>query len=236
MMRSVFLILVIANVVAFIWYGWLRPPTQTPVRSTPLPHVQSLKLIAELTPGERQSLAEGAALGVPPAGVSERAMNRTGGKTCLSYGPFPGVQAAQTGAERLQKDGASVTQRMVPGKVRLGYWVYLPPFSSQAEANAAAKLLKARGVQDLYVVTEAANRNAISLGVFSDVYGARAHQKKIRKMGYRPLLTERFRDAPRYWLDARGPQSSLPGASAFTDLAEGDMTIGQSNCGISAAH
>ncbi|MGH8321703.1 MAG: SPOR domain-containing protein, partial [Gammaproteobacteria bacterium] len=149
------------------------------------------------------------------------------------YGPFPDIQAAQTGAERLQKDGASVTQRMVPGKVRLGYWVYLPPFSSQREADAAAKLLRVRGVKDIYVVTSEANRNAISLGVYSDRYGALAHQKKIRQMGYRPLLTERFRDSPHYWLDARGAENRLPETSVFADLNEGDVTIERTQCGPS---
>ncbi|MGH8307839.1 MAG: SPOR domain-containing protein [Gammaproteobacteria bacterium] len=233
MMRSVFLVLVIANVVAFIWYGWLRSPTQAPVHATPLPHVQPLKLIADLTPVERQSLADTAASGSTPVSTSTRAANRAPGESCSTYGPFPDIQAAQTGAERLQKDGASVTQRMVPGKVRLGYWVYLPPFGSQREADAAAKLLRARGVKDIYVVTSEANRNAISLGVYSDRYGALTHQKKIRQMGYRPLLTERFRDSPHYWLDVRGAENSLPEASVFADLNEGDVAIERTQCGPS---
>jgi hypothetical protein len=109
--------------------------------------------------------------------------------------------------------------------------VYLPPFGSIREADAAAKLLKQRGVKDLYVVTDEANRNAISLGVYSDRFGALAHQKKIRALGYHALLTERFRDAPHYWLDARGAASQLPAAGTFSDLDEGDVTIGRASCG-----
>ena len=130
----------------------------------------------------------------------------------------------------MQKAGNQVTQHTVPGKVRLGYWVYLPPFGSHREADAAAKLLKTRGVKDLYVVTDEANRNAISLGVFSDRFGALARQKKIREMGYHPLLSERFRDSPRYWLDAHGADSQLLAASAFSDLDEGDVSIGREVC------
>lgn len=230
MMRTVFLILVIVNVVAFIWFGWLRSPTQAPVHATPLPQVQPLKLIADLTPAERQSLADTAASVSTPASTSTLAANHASGESCASYGPFLDIHAVQTGAERLQKDGANVTQRMVPGKVRLGYWVYLPPFGSQREADAAAKLLRARGVKDIYVVTSEANRNAISLGVYSDRYGALAHQKKIRAMGYRPLLTERFRDSPHYWLDVRAAASRLPPASTFADLDGGDVSIGRDTC------
>ncbi|MGA9851489.1 MAG: SPOR domain-containing protein [Gammaproteobacteria bacterium] len=234
MMRRAFLVLVIANVVAFIWYGWLRPVAQTPVQSTPLPHVQPLELIAGMTPVQRQALAKSSAPASVPVSTSNPAANQNSAGECVSYGPFPSTEAAHTGLVRLQKSGASVVQRLVPGKVRLGYWVYLPPFSSRREADAAAKLLQERGVKDLYVVTDEANRNAISLGVFSDRYGAEAHQKKIRQMGYHPVLTERFRDSPRYWLDARGAGSQLPAANVFANLGEDGVIIGRAVCNTSA--
>ena len=227
MMRIVFLVLVLANIVAFIWFGWLRPPVLTQA-FTPLPHVQPLKLIAELTPAQRRALASKPAATPAPANPVTAAV---AAESCMSYGPFPSAEAAESGRTRLRAAGASVTERLVPGKVRLGYWVYLPPFVSRREAEAAAKLLRQRGVKDLYVVNDEANRNAISLGVFSDRFGALAHQKKIRQLGYHPLLTERFRDAPRYWLDARGSAGQLPQASVFADLNEGDVTIERAACG-----
>lgn len=230
-MRILFLVLVLANVVAFIWYGWLRPPAQTSPQMTPLPHVQPLKLISELTPAERQALVKASTPALVPATPEIPTPAATSvPQVCVSYGPFPSTKAEQTGLARLQKAGASVTQRTIPGKVRLGYWVYLPPFGSRREADAAAKLLKVRGVKDIYVVTDESNRNAISLGVFSDRFGALAHQKKIREMGYRPLLTERFRDSPHFWLDAHGAANQLLAASAFSDLDEGDVAIGRAVC------
>lgn len=225
MTRIFFLILVIANVVAFIWFGWLSSSAPASRAATPLPHVQPLRLVAELTPAERRALEK------KPAPQPSHAAVADTGASCTSYGPFPDAHAARTGSERLQKDGVTVAQRLVPGKTRVGYWVYLPPFGSHREAAAAAALLKKRGVKDLYIVATAANRNAISLGVYSDRYGALAHQKTIRKLGYHALVTERFRDAPRYWLDARGAASQLPAASVFSDLDEGDVTIGQVACG-----
>lgn len=231
-MRKLFLALVLANIVAFIWYGWLREPAQATHQMSPLPHVQPLKLISELTPTERQALVKASASAPTPILPALTAVpaSQNAIQVCASYGPFPSTEAAQTGYARLQKAGNQVTQHTVPGKVRLGYWVYLPPFGSHREADAAAKLLKTRGVKDLYVVTDEANRNAISLGVFSDRFGALARQKKIREMGYHPLLSERFRDSPRYWLDAHGADSQLLAASAFSDLDEGDVSIGREVC------
>jgi len=236
-MRKVFLLLVLANVVAFIWYGWLRTPAETTHQISPLPHVQPLRLISELTSAEKQSLNKVSAPAPTPAVTAQTIApaSQNVKQVCASYGPFPSTEAAQRGFVRLQKAGNEVTQRTVPGKVRLGYWVYLPPFGSHREADAAAKLLKTRGVKDLYVVTDEANRNAISLGVFSDRFGALARQKKIRELGYHPLLSERFRDAPRYWLDAHGTDNQLQPASAFSDLDEGDVNIGREACD-SAGH
>lgn len=228
MTRIVFLVLVLVNVVLFIWFGWLGPSMQANHQMSPLPHVKPLRLISELTPAQKKALAKSN----PPASAenSQSTASQNVTLACASYGPFSSTESAKKGTALLQKTGNQVTQRMVPGKVRLGYWVYLPPFGSRHEAEAAAKMLKSSGIKDLYVVTDPANRNAISLGVFSDRYGALAHQKKIRAMGYHPLLTERFRDAAQYWLDAHGAENKLPPASAFAKLDEGDVKIERQTC------
>ncbi len=238
MRRILFLVLLLANVLVFIWDKWLGPPAQISQQSTLPPHVQPLKLLAELTPAERQALAKSAEAAPAPI-APVRTPNPTvtaaaSPEICVSYGPFPSIEALQTGATRLRKPGISVTERLVPGKVRLGYWVYLPPFVSQHQAEEAAGLLRRRGVKDLYVVTDAANRNAISLGVFTVRSGALDRLRKIRRLGYHALLAERFRDAPRYWLDVRGAESALPAASMFSGLGEGDVRIGRTaaHCGV----
>ncbi len=239
MRRILFLVLLLANVLVFIWYEWLGPPAQMSQQSTPLPHVQPLKLLAELTPAERQALAKSASA-VPAPITPVRIPNPSAAaaaspEICVSYGPFSSIEALQTGATRLRKPGVSITERLVPGKVRLGYWVYLPPFVSQRQAEEAAGLLRRRGVKDLYVVTDAANRNAISLGVFTVRSGALDRLMKIRRLGYHPLLAGRFRDAPRYWLDVRGAERALPAASVFSGLGEGDVRIGRTAATCGAA-
>ena len=236
MMRLLFVVLLVANVAVLIWFEWLSPPHPALQVASPLSNTKPLTLLAELSPAEHQALvkaATSAALPPPapaanpasPAAATVAVSAAVTAPVCVSYGPFPSTEAAQTGAARLQKAGASVSERLVPGKVRLGYWVYLPPFSSRHEAEAAATLLKQRGVKDLYVARDEANRNAISLGVFNQRKGAEERQQRIRKLGYHPVMTERFRDAPRYWLDARGGDGQLPPISVFTDLGEGDAAV-----------
>jgi hypothetical protein len=236
MMRILFLILLLANVVAYFLLSGSSSNPQAQYAPEPMPAAKPLQLLSELTPQQRTALTQSDAAAqiqaaapapapIVPAAGSASAPAAAAPLVCASYGPFPGDDAAKSGEARLQKAGAQVSTRLVPGKVRLGYWVYLPSFRSRKEAEAAENLLKKRGIKDVYIVADEANRNAISLGVYSQRSGAVERRKQLRKLGYHPVLADRFRDTPNYWLDAQGSAAQLPAASVFSDLAEGDASI-----------
>ncbi len=230
MMRALFLLLLLVNLGVFAWYRWyVQPGDAGTVPAAPLKG-EPLKLVTELTPAEKKALASAPPAPAPapaPATVSppvsapglSTVSVPAGALACATYGPFTGSAVIQA-ADRLKQLGLASQQHSVPGKAKLGYWVYLPPFSSRKEADAAANLLRKRGVTDIYVVPDEANRNAISLGVFSQHDGAVERVKEMKKIGFKPVLAERFRDEPRYWLDARGAATALPQVDVFKDLGE----------------
>jgi hypothetical protein len=195
--------------------------------------------MSELSPAERKAVAEvpaavtAPAIATAPATGIPAVASPINGLACVSYGPFPSADAAGQGMSRLKVAGLAVSQRTMPGKAKLGYWVFLPPFGSKREADGASQMLKKRGVKDIYVVTDEANRNAVSLGVFSQKDGAIQREREIRKLGLKPQMAERFRDEPRYWLDAKGAESAQPGAEAFKDLGDDSTPIGKASsaCG-----
>ena len=232
MMRALFLLLVLANLGLFAWYRWYVQPGDTAAVPAALLKGEPLKLVTELTPAERKALASQPEPAPAPATGSIAApappVSAPGLATvpvpasalaCATFGPFTGGAVTQA-ADRLKQLGLTSTQHSVPGKAKLGYWVYLPPFRSRKEADAAADMLRRRGVKDIYVVGDEANRNAISLGVFSQHDGAVERTREMKKIGFKPVLAERFRDEPRYWLDAKGSAPALPTADAFKDLGE----------------
>ena len=241
MKRGLLLILLLANLGVFAWYRWyVLPNRPAPALAPPLGG-QPLKLMSELTPAEKKALASAAGTTSPPAAATVAAAPATtrvpapttaaiaaaAAQVCVSYGPFPSADAANMGMSRLKLLGLTASQRSIPGKAKLGYWVYLPSFGSHKEAQAAADLLKKKGVTDIYVVPDEANRNAVSLGVFSQKDGAIQREKEIRKLGYRAQMADRFRDEARYWLDAKGVEAALPGADAFKDLSDDATPIGK---------
>lgn len=226
MMRALFLLLLLVNLGIFAWYHWYVQPEEGGVVAAQPLKGEPLKLVSELTPAERKTLASAAAAPAAatvsaPAPASASAVAAL---ACASYGPFTGSAVSQA-ADRLKQFGLTTEQHSVPGKAKLGYWVYLPPFGSKREADAAADMLRRRGVKDIYVVTDEANRNAISLGVFTQHQGAVERQKEMRKLGFRAVLAERFRDEPRYWLDVHGTSSAMPSADMFKDLSEDSAPV-----------
>jgi hypothetical protein len=231
--RALFLMLLLANLGLFAWVRWYVQPGEKAPVPAPALTAKPLQLMSELTPAEKKALAAQAPAAatapmlVTAAPAPATAAPSAQGQTCASYGPFPSADAAGQALTRLKAAGLTGAQHLVPGKAKLGYWVYLPPFGSRREADAAANLLRKRGVKDIYVVADEANRNAISLGVFSQKDGAEQRQKEIRKMGYRPQMAERFRDEPRYWLNAQGPEAALPAADVFKDLGDEAAPVGK---------
>ena len=232
MKRALLLLLILANFGTLAWHRWYALPEDASLSTAPALGGKPLQLASELSPAQRKAIAAeeapsastaAAAVSAPAASTSALAA----ATACASYGPFPSDDAVQQGASRLKPLGLQTSEHLVPGKAKLGYWVYLPPFGSKHEADAATSLLKRRGVQDIYVVTDEANRNAVSLGVFSQRSGAIERQKQIKKLGFRALESERFRDEPRYWLDARGLAGALPAAAVFSDLADEGAPIGK---------
>lgn len=246
MSRILFLLLLLANLGILAWYRLYVVPGNAGLTPSPSPGGQPLKLMSELSAAERKELATVTPLNPPAASTAPAVAAAThaaapaatgaaalaapiNGLVCVSYGPFPSADAAGQGTTRLKGAGLTVSPRTVAGKAKLGYWVYLPPFATRKEADAATAMLKKRGVADIYVVADEANRNAVSLGVFSQKDGAVQREKEIRKLGLRPQMAERFRDEPHYWLDAKGPDTALPGADSFKDLSDETAPISRAS-------
>lgn len=86
--------------------------------------------------------------------------------TCMEWSDFSGadLNRASAALETLQL-GKKLSQR--PVEYNIGYWVYLPPAKDKASVAQKIAQLKARGVEEYFVVQEEGEwKHAISLGVF----------------------------------------------------------------------
>ena len=110
--------------------------------------------------------------------------------SCAEWGPFAGSEVARA--------DAALTALALPGGAQRrvtevdGYWVYMPPQKTKGEVDRKVGELKALGVTEFFVVTDAGPwRNALSLGLFKNEGAAKAELERLRALGVRSATVTR---------------------------------------------
>ena len=70
---------------------------------------------------------------------------------------------------------------------KLGWWVFLPPFSDASSLRAAVEDAHGRGVADAEPMHEGVMTNALSLGMFPDPDRARLHAEAMLGKGFKQV-------------------------------------------------
>jgi hypothetical protein len=101
--------------------------------------------------------------------------------SCMEWGEFSGADLARaTAALSALQLGDKLSQRQV--EYAIGYWVYIPPQKDKATVNQKVAQLKARGIEEYFVVPDAGPwLNAISLGVFRTQEAAQHFLDELRR-------------------------------------------------------
>lgn len=125
---------------------------------------------------------------------------------CISWRPLPVADADRLSSLLAKRFGDyKVTRKLVASEGN-GWWVFIPPLPSKAEAERKSGELRELGVTEFFVVQDAQNRLAISLGVFSSEKGGQDRLTELKAKGVRSAQV-----APRPGKDslvtvqARGP-------------------------------
>lgn len=111
--------------------------------------------------------------------------------SCAEWGVFAGAEVARADAA-LAALGlpAGTTQRRVMEVD--GYWVHMAPLKTKGEIDRKVGELKALGVTEFFVVTDAGPwRNAVSLGLFKNEDAAKSELERLRARGVRSAMITR---------------------------------------------
>jgi len=192
MARAVFLVLVFANLVFFVWasnYLGVEDEGHEPGRV------------------KAQLQADRLIVAVRDANAPMQA--------CRRVGPL-----ALADAERLKvalgaRSGIAVVLNPVPEN---GFWVFIPPLADKAATEKKATELKRMGIDDFFIVGEPGPyHNAISLGSFSNEETAKDLYDRLIKKGVRSARVEpRQRPAEKASIDVRGEAALV--ARGLADL------------------
>ena len=173
-MRLLFLILLLANVAAF---GYIRYAEGRAGVDAQIALLQiSPEKVKLLKPGAPPSVRRDKAAAAQPQPAL----------ACLEWGGFTAEDAARAAAALAKlKLGDKLSQRDSGD----GYWVYIPPFKTKADADKKATEVKGLGIRDFYVVQDNNQwRFAVSLGAFKTEEAANNYLAQLRQKGVRSAL------------------------------------------------
>jgi hypothetical protein len=195
--RTLFLLLVLANMMFFVWSRYVAPPDASadPMPLTRQIEPEKLKVIA---PTELSAPAAKAAPAAAPVALK-----------CLEWGSFTlaGTSRAEKALEPLAL-GSRLAQRRT--EETAAWWVFIPPMGSRPAALKKAAELKARDVEDYFIVQEEPFRWALSLGVFRTEDAAQARLAALHAQGVRSAqLAARETVVQKVWLQVKAVDGAL---------------------------
>ncbi len=192
-MRLLFLIVLLANVVAF---GYLRYAEGRAGADAQI-------ALLQINPEKMKLLKAGAATSAPRR---EKAAAAPGAEVCLEWSGF-GAEDAPRAAAALAK--LELGDKLVQRETSEGYWVYIPPLKSKAEADKKTVELKTLGIGEFFVVQDSGQwRFAVSLGIFKTEEAAGNYLAQLRQKGVRSAVV-RPRGAPSSVFVIRDPGDAM---------------------------
>jgi hypothetical protein len=212
--RTLFLLLLLANLLFAAWARWVAPAPAALGHATPSATGSAgIRLLREVPGPAASQPAEESLLALDDAGL-----------TCVSAGPFLAREDAERAAARLVRLGFTVRLRDASEDVRIGHWVRLEGLATPEDAENARTTLQAAGLADAFVLAEEGAGTVVSLGVHADAARADATAAVARAAGFEPRTIDRLRTEEVTWLDVdRRSNGGLPAFDELQDAAGGSQ-------------
>ncbi len=205
-MRNLLLILLLANILYFMW-GWLSHDDAKPGVAL----IDEADLGPPLEMAQKRPQAEdvesvGAVLG-SGEGTDLIAVV---GRSCVTIGPLRESDDADEAAARYAAENMRTKIRSGFGQVFVGHWVQVRDVPSRDEANRMIGILHEAGLTDAYMVETEDEGIKISLGLFGNLDSAERIELEATSLGLPADIAPRMADSTIYWVDV----ALLPGRGA----------------------
>ncbi|UCC55725.1 MAG: hypothetical protein JSU75_10285 [Gammaproteobacteria bacterium] len=192
-MRHLIYLLVVANLVFFLWNAIQDPVVNEAGQELP-PLPDGVRKLVTLEEREQAAVEAVTAAEPPGAGMP---------LACQTLGPFLSIGDLQAAKARIDQVGYASEQRTSETDVKIGYWIYLPAMKSD-KAHEITRLLDSKQDRDYYIGKD----NLIALGAFKEISRAQIRLKKLRKYGLDPVLEPHYQTRSVHWLDIDGSGST----------------------------
>lgn len=223
--KTIFALLVLANVGLVLWATGLRPGGEAPEGLRPALHPDKMRLVDE--PGAQLS-----ARNARPA-----AAGKTEAGGCYRIGPFADAAQADKASAVLREIPLVYERRAEEQTVVTGYRVYLPPLPTRDAAEKKRRELSRLGFKDSSVVQEEGMENSISLGLFTVEANAQKHLQALAAKKVEARMQTFSQARTLHWLYL-GTVESLAGVLPqlrATDWGGADIKIEEAPCPAAGA-
>ncbi|WP_395373792.1 SPOR domain-containing protein [Marinicella sp. W31] len=202
MMRTIFILLLFANLSFFIWHNrFAEKPVQHEFLAVD-PGVPKLALLEEVAPKNNENWQQ------QQPDAEETAIASIN-QLCFSVGPFATEADLQPVVDQLTPLVLKTRIRKMTTTQEAGYWVYLPALDSRQDALRAGRALAAANVRDYYVVTTGDRENTVSLGLYRQPFNADNRIAELQSKGFDVKKEIRLEQWPEFWLDYSSTEEQL---------------------------
>jgi len=206
-MRNILLMLVLANVLVFLWGKFVEPPSEQGVVIVKESDLGPPLEVSDALQAEA-AMSVGAVLGSgKPSDLAAVV-----GRSCVTIGPFKNGGDANAAMDDYESEGMRVSIRTTQGQIFVGHWVQIRNIPDRAAGNLMIGKLQAGGLGDAYMVETESDGLKISLGVFGEMSRAERIELQAKSLDLPADITPRTREATVFFVDIGLPPGKGAGA------------------------
>lgn len=206
-MRNLLLLLVLANILYFLWGMFSTAPPQTGVVVVSESELGPPLEVSD-TVIANASTSVGALLGSgQPSDLAAVV-----GRSCVTIGPFKTNAEADGASGTYDGEGMRTSVRTTQGQMFVGHWVQIRNIPDREAGNVMLEKLGAGGLGDAYLVQDEETGFKISLGLFGEMTGAERVELQAKSLDLPADITPRMRQATVFFVDIGLPPGKGAGA------------------------
>ena len=206
-MKNLLLLLLLANILYFLWGMFIEDPGQPGVAI-----VDESALGPPLAVAPNANADVVASVGAVLGSGEPSDLAAVVGQSCVTVGPFRESSDADTASVQYAAEGMRTSLRSSRGKIFVGHWVQIRNIGDRKSGNKMLRQLRKGGLSDAYIVETDDEGLKISLGLFGDVERAEKIELQAKSMDLAAEITPRMSEGMVYFVDIGLPPGKGAGA------------------------
>lgn len=215
-MRNLLLILLLANILYFLW-GWLDRSEEPPGVAV----IDEAELGPPLAVRDSPDAETIASVGAVLGSGENTELVAVVGRTCVTVGPFRDMDEADDARTRYAGEGMRARIRSGLGEYFIGHWVQILNVPDRDTSNRMVGELRDGGLADAYPIFTDDEGIKISLGLFGNRASAEQIRGDARALGFDAIIAPRTGEGELHWVDIALPPSR--GAAGIVERYGEDM-------------